>query len=376
MQLTSSRREGFALALAIGAIVVIGALIAGVFFASSQQFRIGRSTLLQTRARAGAEYGLNSLFDTNTANAHTQWRSAWNNSTALGVQSVIPVASTGDVWDTVRVTKLNTLSFLVTSEAGTGTAEASKAHDRLGALVVLKVPKIKIRGAVTLKGDIKTGGSTTISGNDTTVSGWNCPPPDTALPGIDMAPGGKFQCSGCKGDISGNPTMKSNDAAAANDSTYTQFGDLDWASMTAQGKIVSGNPGLPTYNADGSCNTTDPYNWGDPLNPTLACGTYYPILYAPGDLSVTGGIGQGILLVNGNLNISGTFVFYGMVIAKGIVSNTGNGTIYGALMAAGVDQTKVTGSTIVHYSSCVLNRSIRGSAKPILAPRRSWVELY
>src|SRR5690242_10249921 len=55
MQLTSKRREGFALAVAIGAIVVIGALIAGAFFASSQQFRVGRNTLLQTRARTAAE---------------------------------------------------------------------------------------------------------------------------------------------------------------------------------------------------------------------------------------------------------------------------------------------------------------------------------
>ena len=52
-------RRGFALAVAIFAIVVIGALVAGIFYASTQQYRIGRNQVLQARADAIAEYGLN-----------------------------------------------------------------------------------------------------------------------------------------------------------------------------------------------------------------------------------------------------------------------------------------------------------------------------
>jgi hypothetical protein len=38
-----SKREGMALAMAMFAIVVIGALIAGAFFATTQDYRFGRN---------------------------------------------------------------------------------------------------------------------------------------------------------------------------------------------------------------------------------------------------------------------------------------------------------------------------------------------
>src|SRR5690242_6819697 len=53
------RREGFALAIAMVAIVVIGALIAGAFFTSTQEYRIGRNSLMDQRAFAAAETGVN-----------------------------------------------------------------------------------------------------------------------------------------------------------------------------------------------------------------------------------------------------------------------------------------------------------------------------
>jgi Tfp pilus assembly protein PilX len=54
-----SRRSGFALPVAVFAIVIIGALVAGAFFASTQEFRIGSNTIQQTRALGAAEFGLN-----------------------------------------------------------------------------------------------------------------------------------------------------------------------------------------------------------------------------------------------------------------------------------------------------------------------------
>ena len=54
---SSNRREGFALAVAMIAIVVIGALIAGAFFTSTQDYRIARNSLTEQRAFAAAEAG-------------------------------------------------------------------------------------------------------------------------------------------------------------------------------------------------------------------------------------------------------------------------------------------------------------------------------
>ena len=62
-----SRRSGFALPVAVFAIVIIGALVAGAFFASTQEFRIGTNTIQQTRALGAAEFGLNET--------HANWNS-------------------------------------------------------------------------------------------------------------------------------------------------------------------------------------------------------------------------------------------------------------------------------------------------------------
>src|SRR5688500_20276361 len=58
MSSTSKRREGFALAVAMVAIVVIGALIAGAFFTSTQEYRLGRNSLMDQRAYSAAEAGV------------------------------------------------------------------------------------------------------------------------------------------------------------------------------------------------------------------------------------------------------------------------------------------------------------------------------
>ena len=94
-------------------------------------------------------------------------------------------------------------------------------------------------------------------------------------------------------------------------------------------------------------------NWGAPTDKANACFTYFPILYHYGDLSISGsGAGQGILLVEGNLNVQGRIDFYGPVIATGGVNIRGTGSddvkFYGGVMAQDVtlDDSKLTGNAI------------------------------
>src|SRR5205807_3114905 len=57
------------LLMALGAIVIIGVLVGGVVFVSTQDYRIGGNTVRQTRAAAAAELGLNRVpQDWNLAN--------------------------------------------------------------------------------------------------------------------------------------------------------------------------------------------------------------------------------------------------------------------------------------------------------------------
>ena len=124
-------------------------------------------------------------------------------------------------------------------------------------------------------------------------------------------------------------------------------------------------------------------NWGAPTDKANACFTYFPILYHYGDLSISGsGAGQGILLVEGNLNVQGRIDFYGPVIATGGVNIRGTGSddvkFYGGVMAQDVtlDDSKLTGNAMINYSSCAIRRAFRARRSRSQLTERSWVQVY
>jgi hypothetical protein len=100
-----------------------------------------------------------------------------------------------------------------------------------------------------------------------------------------------------------------------------------------------------------------------------------------GNLKLTGGAGQGILLVDGNLDASGGVQFVGPVIVRGALSVTGNGSgarFVGGVMAEDVYLTdsKVAGNAVVSYSSCAIEKALTGSATPTFDRARGWIEMY
>jgi hypothetical protein len=131
------------------------------------------------------------------------------------------------------------------------------------------------------------------------------------------------------------------------------------------------------------CNTAVQNNWGAPLDKTSPCFNYFPIIYHYGDLSISGaGSGQGILLVEGNLNVQGQISFFGPVIATGSVDVRGTGTddvkFYGGIIASDVqlDDNRLSGNATVLYSSCANHRALQGSGVITPLAQRGWVQLY
>lgn len=377
-------RRGFALALSLLAIVVIGAMVAGGYLAGVQYYRMGRNSLVEQRALAVAELGLDSAYAT--------WSKSWNTQ-SVGTVTTLAYSATDGSWvDTVRITKLNQLSSLIVSEGragGYGTQLSSRR--RIGMIVRLNMPKVAQVGALTTRGTVAIGGSTAILGTDTTFSGWNCPPTGSSIAGVavpsfsNLTFGGKCTGGTC---ISGSPLV-SVTPTASDTNTYFSYGTLKWAQLVAMAdKSVSGTyphvrPSTNSAGGTSTCNTSDNSNWGDPgrASPSGPCESYFPVVYAPGDVSVNGDIGQGVLLVNGNLNIQGGFTYYGQIIVRGTVKLTGTGNhVYGGIMAAAVlDSTstsQLAGNSSIHYSRCALTQVFVTAALGARAPQRSWVELF
>lgn len=381
-------RRGFALLVALAALVIIGGLIVGAFFASTQEFRIGRNTVLQSRAMTSAEYGLNSALRSDV------WEQSWNNNTSAGSILLTRDFDAGDgSGGTLRIVNLGNENYLAVSEGFSGSTASAQGRKRLGGFLKLRKPKFKFLGAVTTKGDIKVTGSTEIHGEDTPPTEWlDCPPPDSALPGLAYSPSTppQIQCS-AKNCVTGNPPSVPL-ADADNPDTYNLFGDLKYADLAAMAdKTIPGGKTFtnlaPTFKTDSLgkvyCVRTDTSNWGDPTHayPSPACRPYFPIIHVKGNLKLTGGAGQGILLVDGDLNASGGINFYGPVIVKGALSVTGNGSgarFIGGVMAENVylDDNKVAGNAVVSYSSCAINKALNGSATPMFDKSRGWIEMY
>ncbi|HEY9516454.1 MAG TPA: hypothetical protein VIQ74_12305 [Gemmatimonadaceae bacterium] len=385
---SSGDRRGFALVVALAALVIIGGLIAGAFFASTQEFRIGRNTVLQSRAMTAAEYGLNSALRGDL------WHQEWNNNTEAGKKLEDRTFVTGDgSVGNLRVTNLGNDNFFVVSEGFAGASLGAQGRKRIGGLVTLLKPDFNFLGAVTTRGNIKVTGSTQIHGEDTSPDLWtDCGASAATKPGIVVGSTSDANVS-CldKGCVTGDPPVQPDPNADSVD-TYDSFGDLNYDGLVALAtKTIDGGK---TFTGLGPAWYTDPVgnvfcdrkvesNWGDPehLDTKTSCRPYFPIIHIKGDVHLSGGAGQGILLVDGNLTASGGVMFTGPVIVRGTLSVTGNGTgarFLGGVMAQNVDlaDNMMSGNAVVSYSSCAIEKAVKGSATPMFETSRGWVEMY
>ena len=381
-------RRGFAMFLAVGALVIIGVLVAGSSFITLQEQRLGQNSIVQTRAFSAAEFGLNKI--------QADWDKTPNLQMANGASFDTNYVLTGQGTAKVRYTRLNNETFWIVSEgratAGNSAAASRVAVKRVGAVLRLRIPTIKAEGAITAGGNVVVRGGADIQGRDSVPPGWSsdC----SSIPEVDKAgvvvPVGSSVTTQGSSTVSGVPPTRQ-DPLAADQNTYIRYGDETWNTLTSQANVTLNGGSIGNQVAPdslpllpGVCNKGNIYNWGEPwrgIGSVPACKNYFPIIYSNGDLTLNGnGRGQGILLVNGNVTINGQFEWHGLiVVSNDIVRGTGSATVFGGVMARNevkADESIISGTTHYQYSSCALERAMRGSAQVVQAKERAWTELY
>jgi hypothetical protein len=381
---TSPRREGFALAVAMVAIVVIGALIAGAFFTSTQEYRVGRNSLVDQRAYSAAEAGVTQPIQGWLKQLNLSMNNGWTNDPDT-------LRISGGGYAVRRVTRLDDYTFWVTSDgyAG-GTTGQLASHHRVNAIYRLAYPNFNIRGALTVRGQVEVQGSSKVDGTDQIPPQWTtsgiCPAPSGGLPGV-AAPDTTKVCNGTCPEgkseqqrIFGYPAQQQ-DPAAADTTTYYKYGDQNWTLLTqnADIKLPGGNYYLEPLEASGKCDYATKTNWGDPQR-TTACADYFPIVYIDGDLKLqANSIGQGVLLVNGSLEMAGGFEFNGIVIVRNDIKSTGTGNkISGSAFAGNTyttDNSSITGNSEIQYSKCAIERAAKGSSTIVRTKQRGFAEI-
>jgi hypothetical protein len=374
-----SNERGMALAVAIFALVVIGALVAGTFFAGRLEQSSGQAAVYASQSAEAAEAGLIDAVAGQTA-ASLDALVVGANPTSLGTLSVGTRVSA-----TRSVRRLSSSLFLFEA-LGTrwNGASGTMSDRRLGTLIRLVSANITVNAGLTAIGNIAVSGNSTVSGVDATPPEWtlagvSCPPLATTA-GIRY--NGTVTQTGSATIIGSPPRQNDNSLDASNILGGSDFAALKaLRTLTLTGNISGLAPA--TTGSPAKCDASVLNNWGAPQDAASPCFTYFPIIYRSGDLSISGtGAGQGILLVEGNLSVQGTIDFYGPVIVTGAVNIRGTGSddvkFYGGVLAQDVtlDDSRVTGNSTVNYSSCAIRRALQGSAIPTPLSERSWVQLY
>lgn len=373
---------------AVGALVIVGVLVTAGFYMASQELRVGV-------ANRNAATAVN-LAQSSTNRILIERSQALASLPLMGVTTLADTANKGVT--SVRVTRLSQFLYFLdaTSTVTEGGALWSGGSRRVGLVARLVTADIDPPAALTTQGTLNYGGSAQIHGLDGAPSGddggladWTGTCPTTGLqnkPGILIDDTLNIDWNGNESKIKANMTGT---PLYAQDTTLTaasmlEFGDMGWAGMVALAeKVYTLSPGKPgPVVTGGVCDTSVKDNWGDPVNKTSPCFNYFPIIYYAGSsLQLTQGIGQGILLVEGDLKVTGGFEFYGPVYVKGTLTTMGSGGhFWGGVTAANVDIEDVTvlGDAVISYSSCAINRALlNNSALTKIRPlaTRSWVDL-
>lgn len=385
-------RKGFALAAAVMALVLVGALVTGGFMAATQENRITQSGHFASEAFNIAEHGLHSVLGSWSLGDFESIPVNDTRSTTLPVS--INQQTVGRA--VVQVRRLGARLYFIQS-TGEVLRGGSGARRTLAMFARTNNFGLGADQAVRVLGKLVIGGSSDVVGIDSVPAGWDesdCPTRENAA-GIVAGDTSLIVRRGNGSTIVGDPPKLED--STMDPGSFMTFGDWDFQDLAARAsKVIPAGASVgntvPTTTADGRCDTANHLNWGDPKNADGACHYYFPIIYAQGDLALSQGYGQGILLVDGDLKINGAYEFNGIVIVRGTVeTGNGNANIKGTMLIFNngnasaesnlgntTSESTITGNPIINLSSCAIDRAVRYNddvSRAFPVNERSWIDL-
>jgi hypothetical protein len=249
--------------------------------------------------------------------------------------------------------------------------EPLRAQVRLGQLVRTRVAEVAPLAALSVAGAAVLGIGAEVDGRDTNPPGRaDCPPPDPDSAVAGVAAGAVSLAPGSAIDGSPPVTIRLPSEPSAFDALASA------ATVTVPGGTWTTLPAT----VGTACDVSAPANWGAPSDPLSPCWNYLPIIHVRGDLTLAAGEGQGILLVDGDLTVIGSYRFYGLVSARGRLSVAGSGaraTLTGTVEAGSVGSPSEPAAELsVKYSKCMFSNALLSSGVLVPLFSRSWKQLF
>lgn len=152
------------------------------------------------------------------------------------------------------------------------------------------------------------------------------------------------------------------------------LGPIPWNLVPRIADVTVGGSVHPEPVGTDECVVEAPTNWGEPGG-SGPCSSHAPVIYAPQGLVITGGVGQGFLVADGDIIMEGGARFYGAVLASGKLLLRDNALIAGAARARSVAIQEAS----LQYRVCTLWRAALGAPAfrhPFRPAGRWWLPDY
>jgi hypothetical protein len=357
-------RAGSSLLMTVLGLAVLQALILTLLGLATVGARSGADRLRLVAARAAAESA--------AAAALADWHASTAGVPVGGTaERRLAARGPGSPAATATVERLDATSWLVTGRAIAGPGAGPASALRVSALPAETLWSA-FQAAWTAAGPVELEGAR-IDGIGALEPGPGCP---AAALEAERALGSRLRpairtrdatsiTADAATTLAGAPPI-----AAAGDAAFTPdlagF-DLDRLARLADTRAAGTIRPMPV--ADGpDCRVGVAGNWGDPTGPGAPCAGYAPLIATDGDLVVDGGIGQGALLVRGDLTLRGGTRFHGPVIATGSV-RVEDAELHGALLSLALTPSRAEG--YLRWDACALSRAFALSlGRPFRTSRR------
>lgn len=357
-------RRGAALAVALFALVAIAALVHAVIAPA-----IGhRAAMARSLAHHAAQsYAERAVGEVVSAWSPERWRAlavgdAWEgrHEPAVGLPGAPPGAATVQV-SAVRIARS---TFLLLVQATVRAADAPAAARR--ALFLEQLPDSAAAALLTAGGGVAMSPAGVIEADPA------CGGADTSAL-IRLPPGAPFSW-----DRPDAIAHVRRDTLAAQDDVYRRPAGLDAATLrhAAAIEIAADAAVAPVPRALGADCALGESHWGEPMRDpdegVPECRPSYPVVRAAGDLRILGGRGQGILLVEGRLEIAGRFRFEGLIVAAGGIEAGGDSVhLHGAVLTGPASPAAFSAArTTLVASPCAVQRAFDANAP--IRPIRGW----
>ncbi|MBI4408664.1 MAG: hypothetical protein HY561_03075 [Gemmatimonadetes bacterium] len=382
----TAARRGVVLMIALLILLALTLATAGLLFLSTQELRIARARGELLRARLAAESAARA--------ALAAWRTSDHRDLRPGESRGLAVPGLSGARSSVVVERLTPGLFLLRAEALVGDTGRAAARAGVGLLVRALDPReilADFPAALTTGGGLELTGATV----DGLIAGTPPPAwPDSLCsleateavaelfgavprPGLLVADPAAVRVSG-GATVAGDPPIARDSALAA--AAFDRLGPLTWELIERMAdRIETGIVSLRPAAGDGACRTDEPGNWGDPIEPGSPCGSFFPLVFAPGDLEVPTGAGQAALAVGGDLRLGPGVQLYGPVLVRGRLIASDSARVFGAIRAAGRADPSLLTAAAISYSACALWRALAQSpalSRPFRPAGRAWIPVF